>query len=60
MKSNYFFFTKTKDYTEKEHQHDVVYYAKCSEEICTEDCNGENAERLSERNLDQNAPEWYI
>ena len=26
-----------KDQTKKDHQHDVVYYAKCPQEQCTED-----------------------
>ena len=30
-------YKKTKDRTIKEHQHDVVYYVKCSKEICMED-----------------------
>ena len=38
-----------KDQTKKDHQHDVVYYAKCPEEQCTEDYTGETGRRLIER-----------
>ena len=38
-----------KDHTKKDHQHDVVYYAKCPEEQCTEDYTGETGRRLIER-----------
>ena len=39
---------KLKDQTKKD-QHDVVYYAKCPEEQCTEDYTGETGRRLIER-----------
>ena len=39
-------FTKIKDKTIKEHQHDVVYYVKCPERQCSEDYTGETARRL--------------
>ena len=38
-----------KDQTKKDHQHDVVYYAKCPEEQCTEDYTGETGRPLIER-----------
>ena len=38
-----------KDQTKKDHQHDVVYYAKCPEEQCTEDYTGETGRLLIER-----------
>ena len=38
-----------KDQTKKDHQHDVVYYAKCPVEQCTEDYTGETGRRLIER-----------
>ena len=38
-----------KDQTKKDHQNHVVYYAKCPEEQCTEDCNGETGRCLIER-----------
>ena len=38
-----------KDQTKKDHQHDVVYYAKCPEEQCTEDYTRETGRRLIER-----------
>ena len=47
-------FTKIKDKTIKEHQHDVVYYVKCPESQCSEDYTGETAPRLSERLLEHN------
>ena len=37
-----------KDQT-NDHQHDVVYYAKCPEEQCTKDYTGETGRRLIER-----------
>ena len=37
-----------KDQTKKDHQHDVVYYAKCPEEQCTEDYTGETDRCLVE------------
>ena len=40
---------RLKDQTKKDHQHDVVYYAKCPEEQCTEDYTGERGRRLIER-----------
>ena len=40
---------KLKDQTKKDHQHDVVYYAKCPEEQCTEDYTRETGRRLIER-----------
>ena len=47
-------FTKIKDKTIKEHQHDTVYYVKRPESQCSEDYTGETARRLSERVLDHN------
>ena len=47
-------FTKIKDKTKKEHQHDIVYYVKCLESQCSEDHTGETARRLSERAFDHN------
>ena len=38
-----------KDQTKKDHQHDVVYYAKCTDEQCTEVYTGEADGRLIER-----------
>ena len=38
-----------KDQTKKDHQHDVVYYAKCPEEQCTEGYTGETGRHLIER-----------
>ena len=38
-----------KDQTKKDHQNDVVCYAKCLEEQCTEDYTGETGRRLKER-----------
>ena len=43
-----------KDETKKDHQHDVVYYAKCPEEQCTEDYTGETDRYLIERVKDHN------
>ena len=37
------------DQTKKDHQHDVVYCAKCPEEQCTEDYTGETDRYLIER-----------
>ena len=34
--------------TKKDHQDDVVYYSKCPEEQCTEDCTGETGKHLME------------
>ena len=45
-------FTKKKDKTVKDHQHDIVYYVKCPESQCSEDYTGKAARRLSERVLD--------
>ena len=47
-------FTKIKDKTVKENQHDIVYYARCPESQCPEDYTGETAQRLSERVLEHN------
>ena len=47
-------FTKIKDKTVKENQHDIVYYVRCPESQCPEDYTGETARRLSERVLDHN------
>ena len=47
-------FTKIKDKTVKENQHDIVYYVKYPESKCSEDYTGETARRLSERVLDHN------
>ena len=47
-------FTKIKDKTVKEHQHDIIYYVKCPESQCPEDYTGEMAQRLSERVLCRN------
>ena len=47
-------FTKIKDKTVKEHEHDIVYYAKCPESQCSEHYTGEMTRRLSERVLDHN------
>ena len=38
-----------KDQTNKDHEHDLVFYAKCPEEQCTEDYTGETKRRLIER-----------
>ena len=38
-----------KEQTKKDHQHDVVYYAKCPKQYCTEDYTGETKRRLIER-----------
>ena len=32
----------------QDHQHDVTYYVKCSEETCREDYTGKTGRRLSE------------
>ena len=40
-------------FTDK-YQHDIVYYVKCPKSQCSEDYNGETAQRLSERVLDYN------
>ena len=37
-----------KDQTKNDHQHAVVYYAKCPEEQCTKDYTGETGRRLIE------------
>ena len=47
-------FTKIKDKTVKEHQHDIVYYVKCPESQCSKDYTEGMARRLSERVLDHN------
>ena len=47
-------FTKIKDKTVTEHQHDIVYYSKCPESQCSEDYTEETARRLSKRVLDHN------
>ena len=47
-------FTKIKDKTVKEYQHDIVYYVKCPKSQYSEDCTGETAQSLSERVLDHN------
>ena len=39
---------KTKD----QHQHDFVYYSKCPEPTCNEDCLGETGRRIIERSAD--------
>ena len=39
---------KTKD----QHQHDFVYYSKCPEPTCKEDCLGETGRRIIERSAD--------
>ena len=44
-----------KDQTKEDHQHDVIYYAKCSEERCTEDYTGERGRRLIERVKDHSS-----
>ena len=36
----------------QDYQHDVTYYVKCSEEICTENYIGETGRRPSERVID--------
>ena len=41
-------FTKIKDKTVKEHQHNIVFYVKCPESQCSEDSTEETAQRLSE------------
>ena len=48
-------FTKIKDKSVKEHQHDIVYNVKRLESQCSEDYTGETARRLSERVLDHNS-----
>ena len=47
-------FTKVKDKTVKEHEHDIVYHVKCPDSQCSEDYTGKMARRLSERVLDHN------
>ena len=47
-------YTKIKDKTVKEHQHDIVYYVKCPKRQYSEDYTGETARSLSERVLDHN------
>ena len=42
-------FFQTKDKTRKEHEHDLVYHAKCPNEECTDDYIGEIARRIAER-----------
>ena len=44
-------FTKIKDKTVKEHQHDIVYYVEFPESQCSEDYTGETARRLSKECL---------
>ena len=44
-----------KDQTKKDHQHDVVCYAKCPEEQCTEGYTGETSRRLIERVKDHSS-----
>ena len=41
-------FTRTKDETLKEHQHDIVCYAECPENNCTENYTGETGRHLIE------------
>ena len=43
-----------KDQSKSDHQHDVVYYADCPNEICTENYIGENGRRISEPIKDHN------
>ena len=43
-----------KSKVKKDHQHDITYYVKCSEETCREDYTGETGRRLSERVIDHN------
>ena len=43
---------QSKDQTKKDHQHNVVYYAKCPEKQYTEDYTGESVIRLIERMKD--------
>ena len=45
---------KIKDPVKKSHQHDVVYYAACSEPGCVEDYTGETGKRLNERVINHN------
>ena len=45
---------KIKDPVKKSHQHDVVYYAACSEPGCVEDYTGETGRRLNERVINHN------
>ena len=47
-------FTKVIDKIVKEHQHDIAYCVKCSENQCSEDINGETAQGLPERVRDHN------
>ena len=47
-------FTKIKDKTVKDHQHDIVYYVKCPESQCAENHTEETAGRLSEIVLEHN------
>ena len=42
-----------KDQTNKDHQHDVIYYRKCPKEQCTKDYTGETGRRLIERVKDR-------
>ena len=42
-------FTKMKDKTVKEHQHDIVYYVKCPKSQGSEDYTEETVRRLSQK-----------
>ena len=41
-----------KDRTKFEHKHDVIYFGKCPEQNCIDNCLGESARRISERIID--------
>ena len=41
-----------KDKTKDRHKHDLVYYSKCPEPTCNEDCLGETGRRIIERSAD--------
>ena len=53
-----------KDKTDFEHNHDLIYHAKCPEPTCTDDYLGESARPITERIKDHNGRDdtlqvWY-
>ena len=47
-------FTRIKDKTAKEYQHDIIYYMKCPKCQCSKDYIGETVQSFSYRMLDHN------
>ena len=45
---------KVKDKTDFEHNHDLIYHAKCPEPTCINDYAGESARRITARIKDHN------